>query len=532
MDIYQSTVNISLCQDGCKFQIYYKETKKAKCQCPIQESEIKNIKISNLQFDKNKMIKEFYNIIDNSNFRVLKCHNLVFKLKSFFQNIGRIIMLILIILFISLMIVYILVSSKKINHIVQEIIRLKLQKHEEKNEEKKSNKEGEKENNIDSPKKSKKKKKKKRKPKDKTDKHEKRDKKENHVKVYDPINKESQLAPPKKKAKLSDLTLNSKDQIIIGNNENYYKKKKESNSTINKDNIKMITAYNNIKKEDMVSDNDNTPKEKNNVVIFQNQKNLDETNTVNMKLKSLENENKKIKKINKIDVGELNDYEINGLDYQNALKLDKRTYFQYYLSLIKKKQLIIFTFLPSNDYNLLSLKISLFIVSFSLYLSINGFFFNDKTMHKIYKDKGAFNIIYQIPQILYSTIVSSLINIILKNLSLSEKNILIIKTEKNINIIINKGKNILRCIKIKFIIYFSISFLLMLFFWYFISCFCAVYKNTQIILFKDTLISFGLSNLYPFGINLIPGIFRITALRDEKKDKKCLYIFSQYVAII
>ena len=532
MDIYQSTVNISLCQDGCKFQIYYKETKKAKCQCPIQESEIKNIKISNLQFDKNKMIKEFYNIIDNSNFRVLKCHNLVFKLKSFFQNIGRIIMLILIILFISLMIVYILVSSKKINHIVQEIIRLKLQKHEEKNEEKKSNKEGEKGNNIDSPKKSKKKKKKKRKPKDKTDKHEKRDKKENHVKVYDPINKESQMAPPKKKAKLSDLTLNSRDQIIIGNNENFDKKKKESNSTINKDNIKMITAYNNIKKEDMVSDNDNTPKEKNNVVIFQNQKNLDETNTVNMKLKSLENENKKIKKINKIDVGELNDYEINGLDYQNALKLDKRTYFQYYLSLIKKKQLIIFTFLPSNDYNLLSLKISLFIVSFSLYLSINGFFFNDKTMHKIYKDKGAFNIIYQIPQILYSTIVSSLINIILKNLSLSEKNILIIKTEKNINIIINKGKNILRCIKIKFIIYFSISFLLMLFFWYFISCFCAVYKNTQIILFKDTLISFGLSNLYPFGINLIPGIFRITALRDEKKDKKCLYIFSQYVAII
>ena len=132
MDIYQSTVNISLCQDGCKFQVYYKETKKAKCQCPIQESEINNIEISNLQFDKNKMIKEFYSIIDNSNFRVLRCYKLVFKLKSFFQNIGRIIMIILIILFISLMIVYILISSKKLSHIVQEIIRLKLHKNEEK----------------------------------------------------------------------------------------------------------------------------------------------------------------------------------------------------------------------------------------------------------------------------------------------------------------------------------------------------------------------------------------------------------------
>ena len=72
----------------------------------------------------------------------------------------------------------------------------------------------------------------------------------------------------------------------------------------------------------------------------------------------------------------------------------------------------------------------------------------------------------------------------------------------------------------------------MVFFWYFISCFCAVYKNTQMILIKDTLISFALSMLYPFGLNLIPGLFRIPALRAEKKDQKCLYKASQYIALI
>ena len=532
MDIYQSTVNISLCQDGCKFQIYYKDTKKAKCQCPIQESEINNIEISNLQFDKNKMLNEFYNIIDNSNFRVLKCYKLVFKLKSFFQNIGRIVMIILIILFISLMIVYILISSKKISHIVQEVVRRKLHKCEEK----KTKNEGEKEYNIDSPRNSKKKKKKHTKSKEKSDKHVKKHQKKNHSIANEPIKKDSQQSPPKKKTKFSDLAINSKDQIITDKNENFGKRKKEINSTKKRDNIKKTTIFSKDRKEDIVSDNDNTPKEKKSVIIFKKQKNINETNTVNSRWKKIrftENENeKKIKNIKETEVGELNDYEINGLDYQKALKLDKRTYFQYYLSLLKKKQLIIFTFLPSNDYNLLSLKISLFIVSFSLYLTINGFFFNDKTMHKIYKDSGAFNIIYQIPQILYSTIVSSIINIILKNLSLSENNILIIKKEKDMNIIIKKGQDILRCIKIKFIIYFITSFLLMLFFGYFISCFCAVYKNTQTILFKDTLISFALSMLYPFGINLVPGIFRIFALRDEKKNRKCLYIFSQYVALI
>ena len=51
-------------------------------------------------------------------------------------------------------------------------------------------------------------------------------------------------------------------------------------------------------------------------------------------------------------------------------------------------------------------------------------------MHKIYIDQGMFNFIYQIPKILFSTIISSSINIIIKLLSLIERNILEIKNEK------------------------------------------------------------------------------------------------------
>ena len=142
-------------------------------------------------------------------------------------------------------------------------------------------------------------------------------------------------------------------------------------------------------------------------------------------------------------------------------------------------------------------------------------------MHNIYKNNGRYNIILQIPQIFYSSAVSSIINFTLKQLSLSEKNILELKKDKGNYI--NKSKQIENCLRKKFIIFFILSFLLMAFFWYFISCFCAVYTNTQIILIKDTLISFCTSMLYPFGLNLIPGFFRIPALRAKNKDKKCLY---------
>ena len=166
---------------------------------------------------------------------------------------------------------------------------------------------------------------------------------------------------------------------------------------------------------------------------------------------------------------------------------------------------------------------ALFIISFSLYFTINGFFFNDSTMHKVYIDNGAFNLIYQVPQILYSSIISAIINIILKQLSLSEKNILELKNEKDLKKAIKKSKKISICLKLKIVAFFVFSMLLMLFFWYFISCFCAVYINTQKILIKDTLISFCLSMIYPFGLNLLPGIFRIPALRTKARDLKCLY---------
>ena len=86
-----------------------------------------------------------------------------------------------------------------------------------------------------------------------------------------------------------------------------------------------------------------------------------------------------------------------------------------------------------------------------------------------------------------------------------------------------KSKDTIKCLQIKFVIFFNFSFFLVLLFWYFILFFGAVYKNTQIILIKDSLFSFLLSIIYPFGLNFLPGFFRIYALREPKR-KKNVYI--------
>ena len=114
-------------------------------------------------------------------------------------------------------------------------------------------------------------------------------------------------------------------------------------------------------------------------------------------------------------------------------------------------------------------------------------------MHKIYEDKGAFNFIYQFPQILYSSFISRVFNIFLGMLALSQNIILEYKKNKGDADLNLKKISINKKIKVKLIIYFIISSIFLVFFWYYISMFCAIYVNTQIHLIKDTLLSYIVS---------------------------------------
>ena len=228
---------------------------------------------------------------------------------------------------------------------------------------------------------------------------------------------------------------------------------------------------------------------------------------------------------------EYNDSELNELPYEDALKYDKRTYIQYYISLLKINHLIIFSFCSNKDYNSRILKILLFFFSFASELSINALFFNDDTMHNIYKDQGSYDASYQIAQIIYSSLISTIITTLIKYLSLSENELLNLKEEmrKNSNNINEMIKKLYKKLKIKFALFFIITPIILFVFWFYITCFCGIYKNTQFHLIIDTIFSFLTSFIFPFVTSLVPGIFRKFALNSEKKDNKYLYKFSQFI---
>ena len=246
---------------------------------------------------------------------------------------------------------------------------------------------------------------------------------------------------------------------------------------------------------------------------------IDYMNNSSFKLNpSNKNSNKKIKLYN--------DYELNELEYDNALKIDKRTFFQLYISLLKSRHILLFSFFQLNDYNSYMIKIYLFFLTFSINYIISAMFYSDSTMHQIYIDDGSFNLAYQLPQMFYSFIGSTILENLLNLLGLYEGNIVEIKT----NIIRKKKiRKALMCIKMKIALFFIISYILSFLFWIYLGCFCAVYKNTQIHLFLEVTSSFSLSFITPFFTNIMPCIFRILSLRDKKGKQKYLFKFSNFL---
>ena len=154
-------------------------------------------------------------------------------------------------------------------------------------------------------------------------------------------------------------------------------------------------------------------------------------------------------------------FELSELEYEEAIIYDKRSCIRTYWDILSREHQIIFTFFICKDYNIINVKYARFLFLFANDMAMNVFFFSDESMHKIFLNYGKYNFIQQIPQIIYSTIISQIIEVFLCFLSLTDKHIYQIKNleSNNKNVILKT----LKVLKIKLIVFFVFTFLL---FWF------------------------------------------------------------------
>ncbi len=214
-----------------------------------------------------------------------------------------------------------------------------------------------------------------------------------------------------------------------------------------------------------------------------------------------------------------NDYM--DLSYEDALELDKRNFLSIVWGYILEEQIICNTFLSELFLELRIVKIYFMIFSFCLELFLNAIFFSDDYISEMYHNDGVLDFFTSLPKSVYSLLVGVIIMFFLNFLS-NSKNAFDEATDKIVDFEKYKKKvhQILVALKIKLAFFFSINFLLMIFFWYYCSTFCAVFYNSQEELIKGTIVSIITSMLIPFPVSFIMALIRYIAL---KKKSKCLF---------
>ena len=198
------------------------------------------------------------------------------------------------------------------------------------------------------------------------------------------------------------------------------------------------------------------------------------------------------------------------------------------MSLIKLKQICVFTFYTSTDHNLREVKIALFILFLSFYFAFTALFFNDDIMRDIYLYKGNTNAAIHITNIILSSFCCLVMNLLVRFVSLSERDLHKAMQEMNPDNRRAILEGIKRKLKMKLNIVFSISACLIALCWYYVAAFCAVFKNSQGHYLVNVLWTFIICNLWPCVTSLIAPIFRIRSLKNG--NSPCMYKFSQIIA--
>lgn len=495
--------NFSLCEEGCSYEEIDLGNMTVVCDCKVKtnlDSNLGDIAVNLFPYEEK-----------NSNFKIIKCFNLVFSLKGKFHNIGFWIFLVLVMTHIPFLILY---FRKGIDPVREYIIgqmekygyiekpKTKAQLNNNDNSKSKKFKENKNKNN--------------------------KDKKQK-------IGKKN-ASPPKKENNGQKNKIIKLKAIKINKRNKRNKLRKKGITTFNhKSTIDNSKSKNLIdsKQINMLVTQD---KEEKKIFGFKTKKSIKKgksNNIFNFNIININIKNKKRAYIPQDSKQILNNY-----NFEEAIKYDLRSICLIYYIILLFKQAIFHAFLFKSPLEIFPLRFCLFIFIYSSDLALNAFFYlDDKISEKYYYSKSFFLFAFSnnITVILLSTLVGFLFMTLFTNLSNStneirnifrnEENKLIKNkkytvTDKRKKEVLNEVDKILKKYKIKIIFLIIIEFLLMLFFWYYVTAFCHVYNSTQYSWLFDSFLSILSRTVIDFLFPL--GLAKLYRLAVES-NVKCLY---------
>ena len=454
--------NISLCDDDCTSKGVNLTTMESICECSLGGI-LNNDLISENVLFKNTFgdVAEF---ISNSNLDVLQCYEDVFKKKYFVKNTGGIIILVIIILEISFGVLFFVFSMKNISRYLFNLSEyfsslIVIRSNKNKKIENKENKEIN-DNNKDK------------------------------IKI-----KISGVNPPKKDNKAIILNKNKDTDI----KETEIKMAKKTLKSLNKfdlnDNNKDLNSQKSfdylykdkftrdkINKKVLKKDEENKKIEKikgSGLEIFKFKNNEDLTK------KDLNKELKNIQEKYGIDEQEYLKTDPDDMEFDDAIKYDKRTFLEYFCDKFKENQIIMNTFFNPDHLKPMTIKIILLLLNIDLYFVVNGLFYSESYISELFHSDEEEHFFSYFPRsisrVFYTSVVGVIISSLIDCMFFEEKKIkrIFMREKENHLQVKYEISLIIKTSKKNYIIFICISLFISLLSWYYVSCFNNVYPGVK-----------------------------------------------------
>ncbi|MCQ2821583.1 MAG: hypothetical protein MJ252_30360 [archaeon] len=219
--------------------------------------------------------------------------------------------------------------------------------------------------------------------------------------------------------------------------------------------------------------------------------------------------------------------EVN-LSYNMALiayKGNGISFFTSFFDNLKQRELFFRIFSKRNKYELFALNVMLYLYFLGGSFCLNAFFYTDSVIEEKYENNGHISLLTYLARSLYTSLCSVIVITIGKSLYNYMPKIDVVLAEvKQKKYLIGFAVKLIKMAKKKIAIYISVTSIMILFFIYYITVFCAVYHGCQESWFIGGCLSIAISLGINIGISLFLVIFRVISLKCE-----CMYLYNLYL---
>ena len=524
--------NITLCDDGCNVKGVNLDSMESICECKFNDI------INSEYFEGNAFVEntlgEVAELLASSNLMVLKCYKNAFSLDNMRNNIGGyIIILILFFQIISTLLYFCYFKDKMIRYLysisqyfILSMIQNNIKSEKIINKIKEPPKRHIKiymESEVDK-------------------------RKENchhylRVQMRKNLSNENNVTKVKKnfttkrssteqqnselKEKIhQELTTKIHEELLNDTNIKRKKKLKRKNRIKNKPRNEDIKTNINSQKSECILYSSRKEKSSKFLLRSQNQMFNDrlETNKLSLDYNfNLKNINNLKNYCENIDFNEYLKTDVDDMDYDDAIKNDHRSFCNYFCDKLKERQIIMDTFFTKDILRPISIKVILLLLKIDLYFVVNGLFYNEEYISKLFysnEEEKFFSFFPRsISRFIYTTLVGVIVGIIIGFLFVEEKRVkrIFIRDKEDSLELRYEISVICKTLKERYSVFISICIFISIISWYYICCFNSVYPNVKMEWIKSSIVIMIIMQILSIFSILLDSILRWLSFKFQSE---------------